>query len=493
MRTVSQGPSQQEWEEMRPILTRFYFDQGKTLNEVCSLLARQYGFKATEHMYKDRIKQWGLSKKRKMNEMQALVAMAWPRQQAGKRSIYRIGKRRITLEEARKYFKRKGMTNLDDIAAQSVEIVSLSDLTCSTIANSPEPVNEDATLQADQDLSNGQDFQSLIAQGYGPTSVLSEIRPYLSSPKELKPIEQLLAAAKVYFSPSSTEFIQTIVRDDLLYSKELQQFERFVYEATLRADLADWENASSYYGKALDKVPEILLGNQSLSFLVCLFMVLEFCETPTRTAFIPKILEFVSDRANMMLSPYHPFCQLIHSITTSHLPINDMIELCFQAALGILKLENMSCDPRTRILEYGLYETLLSRGQFLQARQLIRETWKKEELLLGERHSLTVWSMMAVGRCAIELGDLQEADEIVSDVIQRCQIAPDEGYCSQLRMEIQEHIHSCTQLRRRSCQHRKSFIESVITLDNNSHTTPPFCLQDKAWFHPKNIGLQRVV
>jgi hypothetical protein len=48
----------------------------------------------------------------------------------------------------------------------------------------------------------------------------------LSSPEEFREIELFLAAAQGYFSPSSAEFAQIIIRDDLAYSVELQEFER---------------------------------------------------------------------------------------------------------------------------------------------------------------------------------------------------------------------------------------------------------------------------
>jgi hypothetical protein len=371
------------------------------------------------------------------------------------------------LEGARKPDREKGITDLGDIAVHSGEVPSSLDLNCSMAGNPSEPISEEEPLQTGQYLPSSQELQPWVVQGRELTSVSSGVQPYLSSPEEFKPMEQLLAAAQVYFSPTSTEFMRTFVRSDLRYSQELQEFERYVHEGAICADLADWKKAISNYGKAFDKVPDILMGNQSLCFLVCVFVVLGCCENPSRSAFIPTMLEFVLKCAEMVLSPYHPFCQLLHAISTNLLQIGYMIELGLQAALGILQLESLSFDPRLRILEYGLYETLFSRGKFFQAQQLIRETWRKEEHLLGKRHTLTIWSMMAVGRCAIELGNSWEADRIVNNVIQRVQMVTDNGNCSQLRTNVQVHIHSCTQLQRRRCQHRQSFNESVIAPDKS--------------------------
>jgi hypothetical protein len=368
------------------------------------------------------------------------------------------------LEGARKPDRKKEITVLGDIAVQSGEVLLSLDLTCSTAVNLSEPISEEEPPQTGQYLPRSQELQPWIVQGRELTSVLSGVQPYLSSPGEFKPIEQLLAAAQVYFSPSSTEFMRTIVREDLRYSQDLQEFEHYIHEAAVCADLADWKKAPSNYGKALDKVPDILLGNQSLCFLVCLFVVLGCCKNASRSAFIPTMLEFILKCAERVLSPYHPFCQLLHAISTSLYQIDDMIELVLQAALGILQLESLSFDPRSRILEYGLYETLFSRSKFIQAQQLIRETWRKEEHLLGKQHTLTIWSMMAVGRCAVELDDSSEADRIVNNVIQRVQMVTDKENCSQLRTDVHAHINSCTQLQRRRCQHRQPFGGSMLAL-----------------------------
>jgi tetratricopeptide (TPR) repeat protein len=469
MQIVTRGPSRQEWAEMRPIFTRLYFDEGKTLEYVRALLASQYGFKASVRMYKTRIGLWGLDKKRKASEMRALVSMALERQRAGKRSRFRIRGHIVPLTEAQKYFRRKGITNLGDIFAQSDEVLAPSDLTCSTAGNSPEPINDDHLWQANQDLHNVQELQPLASQSSGLTSDPSGIWPSLSSPEKYSQMEQLLVAAREYFRPSSNEFSRTIVREDLVYSWELQEFENHVQKAAVYADLADWEKAAIEYGKALARVPKILRGNQSLNFLVCLFVVLGCCENGRRSAFIPAILRFVSEVAAIVLPSSHPFCQMIQAILRSSHRVSDMIELAFKAALDIL--ENLSFDPRTRIIAYGLYETLFSRGNFFQARELIRETWRKEELHLGKRHTLTIWSMMAVGQCSIELGDFPEASGVANDVIQRMQMVTD------IRTHVQVHINSCTQLRRRRCGHRQLFNAFSDALDASSHTPVLFGAQ----------------
>lgn len=37
----------QDWEDQRPTITRLYFDENKTLNEVIQIMKREHGFLGT--------------------------------------------------------------------------------------------------------------------------------------------------------------------------------------------------------------------------------------------------------------------------------------------------------------------------------------------------------------------------------------------------------------------------------------------------------------
>lgn len=57
--------SAEEWTALAPVIKKLYVEEHRKLAEVMSILERQYGFKATEQMYKKRFTAWGLSKNRK--------------------------------------------------------------------------------------------------------------------------------------------------------------------------------------------------------------------------------------------------------------------------------------------------------------------------------------------------------------------------------------------------------------------------------------------
>lgn len=121
------------------------------------------------------------------------------------------------------------------------------------------------------------------------------------------------------------------------------------------------------------------------------------CENAGRSTFTKAMLQLVSELATIVFLPSHTFCQMIEA-TFKRLPrVRDMIELGLTAAFNILQSENLGLDPLTRVVSYGLFETYYSRGNFTKAQDLISDTWVKEEILLGERYTLTIWSMMTFG------------------------------------------------------------------------------------------------
>ena len=72
-------------------------------------------------MYKYRIRQWGLDKKRKEPEMRALVLLHHLRALEGKKTVFEIRTESADLDDAREYFLRKGLS-IDQVIAQELAI-----------------------------------------------------------------------------------------------------------------------------------------------------------------------------------------------------------------------------------------------------------------------------------------------------------------------------------------------------------------------------------
>ncbi len=443
-------PSQEEWDQIRPLFTYLYVQEGRTLGEIRKLFAVGHGFQASERMYKSRIRTWHLDKNNKEDEMRAIVAMAQELHLAGKRSRFRIRGRTIQPTEVERYFNRKGVANLWKVATASSKLRASSDLDSSTVETSREQVNSDFAEKIDRSLLADGELESLQRNNARSATILSSICPTLSVPAEFRHMEFLLVSARDYFDPSSAEFVDTVVPGDLMYSLELQLFERGAHIAAGYADIADWEMAIKCSDRALTRVPGILRGGQSLNFLVCVFLMLGCCEDTERSAFITALLRFVSQIATLTFSPTHPFCQMIHALIDECPHVSDLIELGLQKAADMLQAENLAFDPRTRITAYGSSEILFSRGKFSQARSLLQKSWEREEVLLGKPNAMAICSMMAIAKCDVLQGDYVQAEMFVSTAILRMCMVVDKGDRCRLRTPVLVHVESCKQLQKHS-------------------------------------------
>ena len=122
--------SADEWKEKRPLITRLYHEERKTLREVRTILEQNYGFTPTERMYKSRLHQWGLDKKKKEHEMLDIIRAGLKQRSGSKDVSMQIRGRKVTYEDAMHYFSRKGIRNPESLL-DNVESPA-SDNTCVT-------------------------------------------------------------------------------------------------------------------------------------------------------------------------------------------------------------------------------------------------------------------------------------------------------------------------------------------------------------------------
>ncbi|KAL9071458.1 MAG: hypothetical protein Q9161_004175 [Pseudevernia consocians] len=107
--------TKQDWTSHQALIGELY--RTKTLAEVMDHMARQHGFRATEKMYKTRIKQWGLDKKNKANEMRAIVRKKKQLGDQGMSTAFRVRGQLVDYVDVVRYWERKGV-RIDDVIAQ---------------------------------------------------------------------------------------------------------------------------------------------------------------------------------------------------------------------------------------------------------------------------------------------------------------------------------------------------------------------------------------
>jgi hypothetical protein len=101
----SEGPAPEKWDAHRAKIADLY--KNNTLKVVRAIMQRDHDFIASEKMYKTRIMEWGLDKKRKAGEMSLALRTIEQRKAEGKNTCVVIRERTMSERDVRNYFKRQ--------------------------------------------------------------------------------------------------------------------------------------------------------------------------------------------------------------------------------------------------------------------------------------------------------------------------------------------------------------------------------------------------
>ncbi|RMZ85368.1 hypothetical protein DV737_g807, partial [Chaetothyriales sp. CBS 132003] len=104
-----------EWEQLKPIFTNLYMDQNLPLPKVMKIMEEEHGFKASTKMYKNKVKDWGLSKYLKAEQALQIVNGA----SSNDNSSIPVSQD-DTLKRAKKSLKRKRARERAQVQASSL-------------------------------------------------------------------------------------------------------------------------------------------------------------------------------------------------------------------------------------------------------------------------------------------------------------------------------------------------------------------------------------
>src|SRR5271156_1875651 len=106
----SEGPAPEQWDAHRAKIADLY--KNNTLKVVRAIMQRDHDFIASERMYKTRIMEWDLDKKRKAGEMSLALRIIEQRRAEGKNTCVVIRKRIMNERDIRNYFKRQKISSV---------------------------------------------------------------------------------------------------------------------------------------------------------------------------------------------------------------------------------------------------------------------------------------------------------------------------------------------------------------------------------------------
>ncbi|KAK4447812.1 hypothetical protein QBC34DRAFT_427047 [Podospora aff. communis PSN243] len=170
-----------EWEAHRPAIQELYQNQNLALKEVIRIMEESHGFRATQRMYKTRIKSWGLDKNFKESEVVELFRLRRERDRIGKPTVYAIRGREVDWDRVQTYVRRKGLDIarlIDEAPLINASSSAAREVSCRTPTPEPERLTSPAST-----ISSSYSSSSTTTAASSPndarTALPTSATPYL--------------------------------------------------------------------------------------------------------------------------------------------------------------------------------------------------------------------------------------------------------------------------------------------------------------------------
>lgn len=438
----------EQWEQHRDLITRLYSKENKRLVDVCEILTVQHGFHATTRSLKHRIRVWHLDKKQKDHEMRTILKAYLSRKAQGKQSIFRLRGRLIDHGEISRYFRRKGIYNLESLASELAHVPStLPDIVCQTPEpdepGSPEstagsygtssttsPLDSATTYEEElkpevymppQPIEMMEDSLQTLAPESPPEDALVRSLPAsLSPPTDFQEMECVLAFTKSFLGSGLTlphlQGLHSVNMDPVHWRNDfLQASYLFRVQGN---DLAFAEFSSVY-----DRIPA-LLESQDPAFFAVILGLLCFPKYPLDFALSEQMFRYIWSMAQVVLGRTHPITMLLSCALTSDRRAPLAI-LTLQAAAGVA--EERLGPHHQDALEFleqlaHAHADLEEHDKVIMYREKILKAHQATD---GDASPYTCWAMIDLANAYIHANRDDAALAMIENAFQRAEkLAP---------------------------------------------------------------------
>jgi tetratricopeptide (TPR) repeat protein len=423
--------SPEEWSQQRDLITRLYSREGRTLNEVQSILAQQ-GFSATQRMFKQRFKTWNLEKNNKVHDMKVLLPITERRKSIGKDTLCHLRGRIVNAAEVRRYWARKGVTDFDYV---EVEDAVSPQVRVST------PIDE---------LSPS-----------GPTPRL------LPLPDTFRSLQIVSEQTKSYIYGTFESRWQSNLP---LYTSrdncQILQWRTWLFDAMDLFEVGKGLPAFTLLSKVCDLVANVL-SEQHPSLLGEILELASTYKRPSQLPFREALVKFVAHMAHIKLGPQHALTQLVDQLVDSRLR-GPLIDVCMQQALQSFQSTFGSSHEQTLVLQGSSACVLWEAAAYDKAAATYRQVAAIRDEKREKRSQLSCWADLAEAQFLCTNGEYDQAESILDEVCQKERYIESSDHVAQIMYALRAWgvIHSirgnvgmACALQRRAVQLSQKYLE----------------------------------
>ncbi|KAH7309498.1 hypothetical protein B0I35DRAFT_412420 [Stachybotrys elegans] len=349
----------EQWDAMRPIITRLYQEEKRPLKEVMEILKRDHEFTATVKMFKSRIWKWGLDKKLKSDEVLAILILKRERERLNKRSDFTIRDQVVDLDNIIRYVKRNPVIIRRLNEGQLPNAQTSREVRCHTPPPSPSP-----SLVLSVELGRTEE-------------VLGLFRDYVDG--SLVSGEWLLEYDYSCVSRGVSD------RSDDLLERVITSF-ALVNRCMIRGDHID---IGAVLSPAFESLKEII-ASKSPVFAVRTVCLLWYLDCHAKNDLLRLVTDYLSKMVPIVLGRNHILTRIWHILGTTQFPDYYELSLCLYSMLVPLLERRVGAANYLMSVLYGDHiDCLFHRERSAESMALVRQYRSKVEAT-GKQHSWLV-------------------------------------------------------------------------------------------------------
>ena len=414
-------------------------------------------------MYKSRLHQWGLDKKKKEHEMLEVIRIGFKRKDIDKDSVFQIRGRPVTLGDALHYFSRKGIKDpqtLLDASTESssspddVDCQTPRDLPCQTLIKTETeqagslldgdsrrtnvriiPLRPSDTARAPIDEAQRQliTLQEWLRAERMGTEVLVKVLPIdtsipqeLTSPKEYWYMEAMLGQTRSHFSHifATRKLAVNAASWSATSGEEMSdQFYFGMYQGYSSLWNGDNDVAFNKFNQAFDLI-EDLLREQHVGFLIYVYDLVIRYEISGQQVLLFRLLQYLAEMARTVFSENHPI-RLIATWMMEASNIRSLLaEFILRKILDFFQDNIGYFHQETIALLQTFAWALMNREQYDEAASRFKQLASAFETTDGKASYEACYALRAMAEAYFYKGSYDKSMDIVNETRQRSSTLP---------------------------------------------------------------------
>ena len=415
-------------------------------------------------MYKSRLHQWGLDKKKKEHEMLDVIRVGYKRKDIDRDSVFQIRGRPVTLGDALHYFSRKGIKDPTSLLGASpdpslspsvADSQSPTDLPLlmpartisdrsidSTDSNSSLTISNDIFSPSPMDLA-GSSMEFAQRHVLGLTALLRAsgqdtkasvkmlgLEPglprELSTPTEYRYTEAVLKQTRHHFSNIFAARQLSVNSSTWSTTSDDAMSDRFYFEM-YHGYSSLWngekEVAFEKFDQAFSLIQDLLKG-QHVGFLIYIYDLIIRYEVSGQQVLLLRLLQYLADMARTVYSENHPVRLIalwmmeasnIRSVLAEYV-LRRTVEF-FQDSIGYFHQETMA------LLQTFAW-ALMNRERYAESADRFKQLSEAFETIAGKTSYEACFALRAMAEAYFHQGAYSQSLEMVHEALQRSASLP---------------------------------------------------------------------